>query len=153
MKRSTALVLQIIVVLVGIGSLALMLWEPHLEGRNAQATVFEIYFNDPFLAYAYVGSTPFFVALIHAFKVLGLAGQNKVFSPAVLKALRTIKYCGVALIGVVAGAEIFIMLGDSDDRAGVVLMGLLATLGAIAMAAAAAIFERNLKNAAGMPQP
>ena len=153
MKRSTALVLQIIVVLVGIGSLALMLWEPHLEGRNAQATVFEIYFNDPFLAYAYVGSTPFFVALIHAFKVLVLAGQNKVFSPAVLKALRTRKYCGVALIGVVAGAEIFIMLGDSDDRAGGVLMGLLATLGAIAMAAAAAIFERNLKNAAGMPQP
>ncbi len=147
MKRSSTLFLQVVIVLIGIGALALMLWEPHVEGRNAHATLFEIYFNDPFLAYAYVASIPFFVALYQAFKVLGYAGQNKVFSQAAVKALRTIKYCAIALIGFVAVGEIFIMFGNSDDRAGGVFMGVLITFGSIVMATAAAMFERILQDA------
>src|SRR5437868_10691544 len=133
--------------LIGIGALAVMLWEPHIEGRNAHATLFEIYFKDPFLAYAYIASIPFFVALYHAFKVLGYAGQNKVFSQAAVKALQTIKYCAIAIIGFVAIGEIFIMLGNSDDRAGGVFMGILITFGSIVIATAAAMFERILQNA------
>src|SRR5919106_5021297 len=102
MKRSSTIFLQIVIVFIGIGALALMLWEPHLEGRNAHATPFEIYFKDPFLAYAYVASIPFFAALYQAFKVLGYAGQKEVFSPEAVKALRTIKYCALAIIGFVA---------------------------------------------------
>src|SRR5438876_9302805 len=101
-----------------------MLWEPHLEGRNVHATPFEIYFKDPFLAYAYIASIPFFVALFQAFKVLGYAGQNKVFSQAAVKALRTIKYCAIAIIGFVAIGELFIVFGNSDDRAGGVFLGI-----------------------------
>ena len=67
MKRSSTTFLQVVIVLVGIGTLALMLWEPHLEGRNVNATLFQIYFNDPFLVYAYIGSIAFFVALYQAF--------------------------------------------------------------------------------------
>ena len=93
MNRGSILFLKAVLVLIGIGALALMLWEPHIEGRNAHATLFEIYFKDPFLAYAYIASISFFVALYQAFKVLGYAGQNKVFSQAAVKALRTIKYC------------------------------------------------------------
>jgi len=78
MKRSSTAFLQTVIVLIGVGALALMLWEPHVEGRNAHATPFEIYFKDPFLAYAYIASIPFFAALYQAFKVLGYAGQNKV---------------------------------------------------------------------------
>src|SRR2546430_12294481 len=90
MRRSSAAFLQIVIVLIGIGALALMLWEPHIEGRNAHATVFEIYFKDPFLAYAYIASIPFYVSLYPGFKVLAYAGQNQVFSQAAVKALRTI---------------------------------------------------------------
>src|SRR5205814_4681565 len=115
MKKSSTVFLQVVIVLIGIGALALMLWEPHIEGRNARATLFEIYFKDPFLAYAYVASIPFFAALYQAFKVLGYAGQNKVFSRAAVKALRTIKYCALAIIGFVAVGEIFILFGNSDD--------------------------------------
>ena len=147
MKRSSTIFLQIVIVLIGIGALALLLWEPHIEGRNAQATLFEIYFKDPFLAYAYIASTPFFVALYQAFKVLGYAGQNKVFSHAAVKALRTIKYCAISIIGFVAVGEIFIMLGNSDDRAGGVFMGILITFGSVVIATAAAMFERILQNA------
>ena len=38
MKRSSTIFLQVVIVLIGIGALALLLWEPHIEGRNAHAT-------------------------------------------------------------------------------------------------------------------
>jgi hypothetical protein len=137
-------------VLIGIGTLALLLWEPHIEGRNAHATLFEIYFNDPFLAYAYIASLPFFVALYQAFKVLGYAGQNKIFSQAAVHALRTIKFCAIAIIGFVAVGEIFILLSKSDDRPPAVFMGVLITFGSIVIATAAAMFERILQHAVEM---
>src|SRR6185312_2854893 len=118
MKRSSTVLLQIVIVLISIGALAFMLWDPHIEGRNAHATVFEIYFKDPFLAYAYVASIPFFVALYQGFQVLGYAGQNKVFSQGAGRALRTMKFCAIAIIGFVAVGELFIMMADNDDRAG-----------------------------------
>jgi hypothetical protein len=139
--------LQAVIVLIGICALVLMLWEPHIEGRNAHATLFEIYFKDPFLAYAYLASILFFVALYQAFKVLGYIGQNKAFSQATMKALRTIKLCALGIIGFVALGELFIMLGNSDDRAGGVFMGILITFGSVVSATAAAMFERILQNA------
>ncbi len=150
MKKSSTTFLQVVIVLIGIGALALMLWEPHIEGRNVHATLFQIYFKDPFLAYAYLASIPFFVALYQAFKVLGYAGQNKVFSLSAVKALGTIRSCAIAIIGFVALGEVFIMLGDSDDRAGGVFMGILITFGSIVIATAAAVFERLLQTAVEM---
>ena len=145
MKRGSTIFLQVIIVLIGVGALTLLLWEPHIQGRNAHATLFQIYFNDPFLAYAYIASISFFVALYQAFKVLGYVGQNKVFSQAAVKALRTIKYCAIAIIGFVAGGEIFIFLNESDDRAGGVFMGILITFGSVVIATAAAMFARILQ--------
>ena len=150
MRRSATIFFQVVIVLIGIGALALMLWEPQIEGRNAHATQYEIYFKDPFLAYAYVASIPFFVALYQIFKVFGYAGRNKVFSQAAVNALRTTKYCAMSLIGFVAGAELFIMLGDSDDRAGGVFMGILIAFGSIVVAAASAVFEKRLQTAVEM---
>jgi hypothetical protein len=136
-----------VIVLIGIGALALMLWEPQIEGRNAHATPFEIYFKDPFLAYSYFASIPFFVALYQSFKVLGYIGQDMAFSQATVTALRTIKFCALVIIGFVALGELFIMLGDSDDRAGGVFIGLLIALGSVVIATAAVMFERILQNA------
>src|SRR5262245_30097362 len=147
MKRGSTILLQIVIVLVGIGALALLLWEPHLEGRNAHATLFQIYFNDPFLAYAYTASIAFFVALYQAFKVLGYVGQNKAFSQAAVKALRTIKYCAIAIIGFVAVSVIFLMFSDPDDRPAGVFMRILITFGSAVIGSAAAMFERILQNA------
>jgi len=147
MKKSSTTFLQVVIVLIGMGALALMLWEPHIEGRNAHATLFEIYFKDPFLAYAYTASIPFFVALYQAFKVLGYVRQNKTFSQATVKALRTIKYCAIAIIGFVAVGVIFIMFGDREDRPAGVFMRILITFPSIVVATAAAMFERILQNA------
>ncbi len=147
MKKNSAIVLRGLIAVIGAAALAFLLWEPHLEGRNAHAMLFEIYFKDPFLLYAYIGSIPFFTALYQAFRVLGYAG-DKAFPQAAVKALQTIKYCALALIGFVAVGEVFIMLGDSDDRAGGVFMGLLITVCSVVVAAAAARLERNFQSGA-----
>ena len=147
MKSSSALFLQVAIVLIGIGTLALMLWEPHIEGRNAHATTFEIYFKDPFLAYAYVGSTPFFIALYRAFGLFGHVRQNGRFSQVTVDALRTIKHCAIALIGFVAGAVVFIIVfGDNEDRPAGVFMSFLVILASSIIGIVAAMFARNLKN-------
>lgn len=151
MKRSSALLLQVVIVLIGIVIFAFMLWEPHLEGRNAHATTFEVYFHDPFLAYVYVGSIPFFVALYRAFGLFGQVRLTGAFSPATLDALQVIKHCTLAIIGFVAGGAVFIIkYGDKDDRPAGFFMCLLATLGASLIATAAALFARKLKKALGV---
>src|SRR3989338_5177262 len=90
MKKCSTIFLQIVIVTLGISVLALMLWEPQLEGRNVNATLFEIYFKDPFLAYVYMGSIPFFVALYQTIRVLRYVRQNKTFSQVTVNALRII---------------------------------------------------------------
>ena len=149
MKKSSTVFLQMVIVLIGVGGLALMLWEPHLEGRNAHATLFQIYFNDPFLAYAYIASIAFFVVLYQAFKLLGYVGRSEVFSQRSVKALRTIKYCAMSLVGFLVGAEayFFIVRRDKDDIAGGVMMGLLLIFVSVLVAAAAAVFEKMLQSA------
>jgi hypothetical protein len=151
-RRSSTIFLQVVIVLIGIGALALMLWEPHLEGRNAHATLFEIYFKDPFLAYAYLASIAFFVALFQAFRMLGYIGQNEVFSLHSVRALRTIKYCAITLVAMIGGAVayLFIAVRGRDDIAGGVAMGLLMIFVSVVIATAAAVFERLLQNAVDM---
>jgi hypothetical protein len=149
MNRSSTIFLQVVIVLIGIGALALMLWEPHLEGRNAHASFFQIYFNDPFLACAYIASIPFFVALYQAFTLLGYIGKNKVFSLNSVRALRAIKYCAISLVGFLVAAEayFFIVVRGQDDIAGGVAIGLFLITVSTVIATAAGMFERILQNA------
>ena len=149
MKRISTIFLQVVTVLIGIGTFALLLWEPHLEGRNVNATLFEIYFKDPFLAYAYTASIFFFMALYQAFKLLGYIRRNEIFSQRSVKVLRTIKYCELTLVAFILGAEayFFLVVGDSDDKAGGVMMGLLMIFVNLVIATTAAVFERIVQNA------
>jgi len=149
MKRASTIFLQIVIVLFGIGILAWLLWEPHVEGVNAHATFFEVYF-DLFIAYVYVGSIPFFVGLYEAFKLLGYTGRDEIFSQRSVRDLRIIKYCALIIIGFVAMSVIFMINGDRDDRPAGVFMRLLITFPSIVVAAAAAISERILQNAVDM---
>ena len=152
MKRSSILFLQGVIVLLGIGVLFAMLWEPHLEGRNVQATFFEIYFNDLFLAYIYIASMPFFMALYQAFKLLRYIGNNQVFSLSSVKALRTIKYCAIVLSIFIVMAALYIRIfhAKDDDPAGFIALCIVTTFIVIVIATAAAVFERLLQSAVDM---
>src|SRR5262245_60568259 len=143
MKRSSTTFLQIVIVLIGVAALALLLWQPQVEGVNKNRTNFEIYFQDPFLALVYTGSIPFFMALYQAIRVLGYVERNKVFSPEVVKALRTIMYCALAIIGFVVVEVIWILLmndRDSDNPGVPFFMGILIAFPSIVVATTAAMF-------------
>lgn len=150
MQRCSAVLLQAVVAFVGIGALAFLLGEPHLEGRNKHATLFEIYFKDPFLAFAYVGSVPFFVALYQAFKLLGYAGKDQALTSAAVSALRTIKLCALAVLAFVAASVVFMPFDDPDDRPPGVILRVFAAFVMIVAAAAAAMFERISRDAVEM---
>lgn len=157
--RRCAEFLQFLIVLIGLATLALLLWEPHLEGRNVNATVFEIYFNDPFLAYAYMAAIPVFIGYYQAFSALEHVRQDRTFSPATAQALRTIKYCALAVIGFLMGGEAWLFLYQSgkDDIAGGVAVGLFFIVCSLAVAVIAAMLERMVQkgmtpaNAIGQP--
>jgi len=147
MKRGSTIFLQVLVVLLGVGLLAALLWEPQVEGRNVNATQFEIYFKDPFLAYIYLAFVPFFVGLTRAFKILGYARRNEIFSQRSVHALRIIKYCAMTTALFIVGAEayIFLFVRGTDDVAGGVMMGAFIIFVSAIIATAAAVFERTLQ--------
>jgi hypothetical protein len=148
MKKNSTIFLQLIIILVGIGVFLFMLWEPHIEGRNVHATVFQIYFNDPFLMYAYIGSISFFVALYQAFKVLGYVRQNKTFSQATVKAIKTIKYSAIVLFIMVGAALAYLcIVRPGDDIAGGVFVSLLMIIVSGITVSVAGMFEQFLQNA------
>ncbi len=149
MKKGSILFLKIVICLIGIVTLFLMLWEPHNEGRNVNATVFEIYFNDPFLAYVYFGSIPFFFALYQGIKLLSYIEKNMIFSQPSVKAVRNIKYCGLALIFFIVGAEafLFIVQRGKEDITGAVMLGLITIFITSVVTTAAAVFQKLLQNA------
>ena len=149
MKRGSTIFLQIVILLLGAGVLAFLLWEPQIEGRNVNATQFEIYFKDPFLAYIYLAFVPFFVGLYQGFKLLGYARRNEIFFQRSVRALRIIKYCALTTAIFILGAEayLFIFIRGTDDIAGGVAMGVFIILVCAVIGTAAAVFERILQNA------
>ncbi len=149
-RRSSTVFLQVVVVLSGIAALALLLWEPHLEGRNAHATTFEVYFKDPLLAYVYIASIPFFLGLYYGFRVLGYVGQDQLFSHAAVRALRMIKICAIIVLAFIVVSFAFIFFGDSEDRPPGVFMRVLVGFPTLIVAAAAATLERIARNAVDM---
>ncbi|HET9784920.1 MAG TPA: DUF2975 domain-containing protein [Terriglobales bacterium] len=148
-RRAATAFLQGVLVLIGLAVLTAMLWEPLLEGRNAHATLVQVYFHDPFLAYAYLASIPFFVALYQGFRVLAYAGQNQTISPAAVRALRTIKFCAFATAAAILAAAVYLRLAAraNDDPAGALMLAMIAIFIALIMGAAAAVLQRVLQNA------
>lgn len=145
MTRNSILFLQFIVVLIGMGTLVFMLYEPHLEGRNANATLVEIYFKDPFLAFAYLASVSYFMILFKSFKLLGYIGKGNAFSLESLKSIKVARSCALILLGFVVLGEIFIILNESDDRAGGVVMGILIAAGSVIFFALVTVLEQILQ--------
>jgi hypothetical protein len=147
MKRSSTFFLKSVLLLVAGGALTLMIVLPQYEGRNVGASYTDIYLRDPFLAFCYLGSVPFFLALHHAYRLLGYIERNRAFSRSSVMALRYIKYCAVAVVGFILSAISFIRLTSNEDSAGIVALGALITFTALVIATAAAVFERLFQSA------
>lgn len=148
MRKIPTIFLQGVIFLIGVATLALLIWLPTTEGRATNLDLFSIY-ADPFILYGYGTSTLFFSALYNAFKLLGYIGQNKAFSTKSLKALRNIKHHAIlfSLFIVVAGVYIKLGHNQDDDPAGFLGLCAIATFIAIVIATAAAVFERLIQKA------
>lgn len=147
-RRGATLFLQIVIVLLGLAVLAAMLLEPLTEGRNAHATLTQVYFHDPFLAYAYLASLVFFFGLYQAFKALGYAGRNQTLTQPAVDAVRRLRNCAFLTVGTILAAIVYIRLAAGhDDPAGAIMLGIAAIFAALVIGTAAAILERVLQNA------
>ena len=147
MKPRSTVFLQAVIVLIGIVTLAIMIRFPLTEGRAENLNLFSIYL-DPFILYGYAASIAFFIALYKAFKLLGYIGQNKVFSPNSVKALRSIKHCAIVLSILIVAAGIYIRIfhAKDDDPAGFLAICIVTTFVSIIVATAVAVFEKILQN-------
>lgn len=138
--------LQVLVVLFGLCALVFMITEPLFEGRNVNATLFQVYFNDVFLVCAYIASVSFFVVLYQVFKLFGYAGEGKMSSVNSVSALVAIKYSAVSLIISLLAGEAYLFLVQrkiEEDIAGGVAMGLMLILVFSIVAAVASRFEKR----------
>ncbi len=136
-------ILQVLIVIMGVGAIIVLLWEPQIEGRNSHATQFEIYFKDPFLMVAYLASISFFVSLYQVYKLLGYIRINNFRSQKSIKALKIIKYCAITLIVFALAAEIYfftIQRNRGEDIAGGVVLG----FGMIVITAMMAFFANKI---------
>lgn len=130
MKRPLPFLLQAAVVLVGMGAFAFLLWAPSADGANAHAGVFKTYFQDPFVAYVYAASIPFFVGLHRAFRLLGHFRTLGGFSEFTVDALQGIRRCAYWVLGSVPGGLAFILRGDPEPP-GIILCSLVAVASAL----------------------
>ena len=148
MKKVTLFFLQGVIICVGGGVLFALLIAPQFEGRNAEATFFATYFQDPFLAYVYTASLLFFVALYHAFVLLQYVRQERIFSVAAVRAVRIIKYSFLGLTLAILGAGIFIVTTASqeDDPAGFLMLSFLCMVVCLVLTATAHLFEHLLQS-------
>lgn len=129
-------ILKTLVILLGLGTLAFLLIEPNFEGRNANASFYYIYFQDPFLLFAYLASIPCFIILYQVYKILN--------SKLNTRSLKIIKNCALINILSVLIGEIWIAQTISDDRAGGFFMGFLITLVSIGIIVVTGKFETKL---------
>ena len=106
------------------------------------------YLKYPILIAGYLTAIPFFIALYQAFKLLSYVDKNTAFSVASVKALKYIKYCGIAMsILYFAGMPILFQIADADDAPGLVLIGLALATAPLVVAVFAAVLQKLLQNA------
>lgn len=143
MKNKSTVFLQVVILLIGIITLAIIIRLPMMEGRAVNLDLLSIY-TDPFIIYGYAASTPFFYALYQAFLLLGYIAMNKVFSNQSLLSLRNIKYSAllISTLIVLAGIYIRIFHHKADDPAGFLAICFVTSLTFIVVAIFASVFEK-----------
>ena len=147
LKRGSTLFLKVVILLIAIGVLAGMIWFPQTEGRATNLDLISIY-TDPFIIYIYIASTPFFIGLYQAFKLLNFIDANKAFSQGAVNTLKNMKFASLSLIGFIALAELYLrFFVKGDDPAGPTALGIFAAFAVAVIATAAAVFQKLLQNA------
>lgn len=145
MKLGSTIFLRLVIFLIAVGVLSLCLVVLPLAIRAELRGDFDY---GPIFLGMYVPAIPFFIALYQALKLLSYIDQNKAFSPSSVKALKNIKYCGIAISGLyVIGMPYIFHVADRDDAPGVVAMALVIIFASFVIGIFAAVLQSLLQNA------
>jgi hypothetical protein len=148
MKRET-LFLKIAVVLMGLPVLALCIFLlPRITEYFAELNPNLGFLQYPFLIGLYVTALVFFYSLYQAFILLKYIDRNQAFSELSVKALKSIKYCGI-IIGAlyVLFMPLLYLMAEADDAPGIILIGMVIIFGCMVVSVFAAVLQKLLKNA------
>lgn len=147
MKRGSTLFLKLVILLTGILVLGGMIYFPLTEGRAVNLDLISIY-ADPIILFIYLGSSPFFIGLYQAYKLLNLIDNNKAFSQEAVNTLANMKYASITLIAFILLALIYIrFFVTGDDPAGPTGLGIFMSLAFAVIATAAGVFQKLFQNA------
>ena len=138
--------LQGVIILFGIGAIAVLTLLPLTEGRAANLDLLSIY-TDPFILFCYVASIPFFIVLYKMFNLLGNIRQGIAFSVLSVRTLRAIKLYSVLLniLILIAGLYILIYHDKEDDPAGFLSLCIISILLILLFVTAVTVVEKTLK--------
>lgn len=157
MNRASTVFLKVMLLLLAAGALATLVRFPQTEGRAAHLDTIGVY-TDPAILYLYLASIPFFVAVWHAFALLGLIEKQRAFSHPAVDRVRTIKYCAIATLGLLVVGLVWVKVASGgDDPAGAIMVGLCLTVGSLVVATATTVVQDLLQRAvdlqAGQDRP
>lgn len=151
MTRGSIIFLKIVISLVAAGAIAICIFAlPSMAADDATRHPDLAWQQYPFLAYAYILCILFLYALYHGFKLLTYADADKVFSELSVKSLASIKYCALTAGALVVAGVVLIMImaaGKNEDITGIVMMGVIVTLGALIGATVVAVLQRHVEKA------
>lgn len=146
MKQVPTFFLKIVIIVVSLGVLALCIFAlPAIPNGNAPTQAIEnaLYL---FLAAAYVSAIPFYLAAYQALKLLKYIETEKVFSDVSVKALKIIKYCGVAIsVSYLAGMPFMYLFAEEDDAPGVILVGAAFVAAPLVVSVFAAVLQKLMQ--------
>jgi len=143
MKRGSTLLLKFVVILIGLSVLALLIvWGPRVIGEIQWGGY------DPILLGLYVTAIPFFIALYQAWMLLNYIDKGTAFSALSVKALKNIKYCGIAIsVMYLVEMPYIFYVAELDDAPGAVLIGLVIIFASGVIATFAGLLQKLLKEA------
>jgi hypothetical protein len=152
MKRASTLFLKATLVVMGGIALAFCIFAiPAISGGVSGEWPHLAYLRYPILLGGYATAVPFFIALYQAFRLLVRIDKGEAFSSASAGALRSIKYCGIAMGALyTAGLPMAFLVADADDAPGLVVLAMLLAAAPIVIAVFAAILEKLTRNALAM---
>ena len=149
MKRGSTLFLRIAIILLGLPILVVcILGLSRLDPNSPYWQLPELAnLQYPLLIGMYAAMVPFFVALYQTLKLLSFIDKNKAFSELSVKALKTIKYCAIAIsIMFVLEMPFLYILTKVDDAPGI-LIGMVVIFASMVIAVFAAVLQRLLQEA------
>ena len=143
MERGSTLFLRGAVVAIGTVILALCFFALPAGIRAENAGGYRL-----ILLGMYVPAVPFYIALYQTLKLLHYIDKDKAFSDLSVKALKTIKYCAVAIGALYAAGMPYVFhVADKDDAPGVVALGFIIIFASSVVAVAAAVLQKLLRSA------